>query len=145
MKENLIASVDTCLQAILITSIFHRFKVNNEWFKCNNHDFLHSSHGVWEKEGTIHPSGLPVLHLSFISSVLQNYWQPFLFRSPPTRFLLFALTSLFPPFIQSCCCNASWVTWNCEKWIHTVSHLSAQFLNNRKSKQKLFFKWKRAK
>jgi len=39
MKDMLIASVDTCLQVILITSIFHRFKVNNEWSKCNHHDF----------------------------------------------------------------------------------------------------------
>lgn len=64
----------------------------------------------------------------------------FLFKSPPAHFLLFALTCLFLPFIQTCCCNASQATWNCEKWIHAVSHLSAQFLNKRKSKQKLFFK-----
>lgn len=79
MKEILIASVHTCLQVILITSIFHRFKVNNEWFKCNNHDFLHPGRGAWEKEGT-HPCVLPVLHLPFFSSVLQNCWQLFLFR-----------------------------------------------------------------
>lgn len=79
MKEILIASVHTCLQVILITSIFHRFKVNNEWFKCNNHDFLHPGRGAWEKEGT-QPCVLPVLHLPFFSSVLQNCWQLFLFR-----------------------------------------------------------------
>lgn len=144
MKEILNASVDTYLRVILITSIFHRFKVNNEWFKCNNHDFLHPGRGAWEKEGT-RPHVLPVLHLSFFSSLLQNRWQLFLFRSPPARFLLFALTSLFPPFNQTCCCNAFQATWNCEKWIHAASHLSAQFLNNSKSKQKLFSKWKRVK
>lgn len=57
-------------------------------------------------------------------------------------FLLFVLTCLFLPFIQTCCWNASQATWNCEKWIHAVSHLSAQFLNKRKSKQKPFSKWK---
>lgn len=53
MKEILIASVDTCLQVILITSIFHRFKANNRWFKCISHDFLHPGHGAWEKKGHI--------------------------------------------------------------------------------------------
>lgn len=74
----------------------------------------------------------------------KNCWLLFLFKSPPDHFLLFALTCLFLPFIQTGCCNTSQTTWNCEKWIHAVSHLSAQFLNKRKSKQKLFFKWKKS-
>lgn len=123
-----------------ITTIFHRFKVNNEWFKNNNRDFLHRNHGAWEKEGT-HPCVLPILHLSLFSSVLEKLL--FLFKSPPAHFLLFALTCLFLPFIQTCCCNASQATWNCEKWIHAASHLSAQFLNKRKIKTITLFQMKK--
>lgn len=73
----------------------------------------------------------------------KNCFLLFLFKSPRAHFLLFALACLFLSFIQTWCCNASQATWNCEKWIHAVSHLSAQFLNKRKSKQKLLFKWKK--
>lgn len=52
MKEILLASVDTYLQVILITSIFQRFRVNNVWFESNNHDFLPPRLAPWEKKGT---------------------------------------------------------------------------------------------
>lgn len=48
MKEILLASVDTYLQVILITSIFQRFGVNNVWFESNNRDFLPPRLAPWK-------------------------------------------------------------------------------------------------
>lgn len=74
-----------------IRCTLHKFKVDNLWFKCNNHNFLNPDMVPGKRKGPY--IFLSCLFFTFSPSVLQKCWQLFLFRLPPACFLLFALLS----------------------------------------------------
>lgn len=96
MKEILLASVDTYLQVILITSIFQRFRVNNVWFESNNRDFLPPRLAPWEKKETIPSFVLPILHLAFFGAAYLG--NCFSLGHPLIAFYGLHLLSCFHPF-----------------------------------------------